>query len=351
VAFGGDQMKNFLIFVAVVFGLLFSLVFFKQNRENEINQLPVLKIYGSSSFISQWGPGPWLKETFEKTCNCRVEFYDGADSTILLQRLKAESKSQGADLVLGIDQYDLEMYQTGIEWKELSSDGFEFDPMIKNQISKGNFLPYNWGVMAFVFRKSQLNNLPRKLDDLLMPELKEQIALQDPRMSSPGLQFLLWVISVKGEDEGFQFLKKLNSNVHSYSNSWSKSYGLFTKNQTKTAFSYTTSPIYHLVEEKSTDYLAAEFTEGHPVQFEFVGIPGQCRNCDLARKFVELIFSSDGQTVIMEKNYMFPAIRGVRGNSPFAQVPVYKTLENSSIPTLKERERLLKKWTAIRRED
>ncbi len=343
-------MKNFILFLVLVFSVLSGIIFFKQQKEAAISKLPVLKIYGSSSFISQWGPGPWLKETFEKTCQCRVEFYDSADSTILLQRLKAESRNQPADLVIGMDQYDLEHFSKELQWKSLSTEKFDFDPLVTAQVSAQGFAPYNWGVLSFVFKKSKTNPLPRNLDDLLKSEFSRKIALQDPRMSSPGLQFLLWLVQVKGEEGAFQYLKELSSNIHSYSSSWSKAYGLFSKGQAETVFSYSTSSLYHLIEEKTEDYVASEFAEGHPVQFEFVGIPEQCKNCDLAQKFVDLMLTVEGQKMIMNKNYMFPVIKGVKDNSPFASIPSFKLVESKTLPSFAERDRLLKKWASLRRE-
>ena len=34
-----------------------------------------LTIYAPDYFISEWGPGPKIKEAFEKKCNCNLKFY------------------------------------------------------------------------------------------------------------------------------------------------------------------------------------------------------------------------------------------------------------------------------------
>jgi thiamine transport system substrate-binding protein len=86
-----------------------------------------------------------------------------------------------------------------------------------------------------------------------------------------------------------------------------------------------------------------------PVQFEFVGIPEFCRHCDLAEKFVNLMLSKEGQKAIMEKNYMFPVMKGVSDGTPFADVPEYKTIQKFEILSTSEVDRLLKRWTEVRR--
>lgn len=342
-------MKNFLIFLLLVFGGLFSAIVMKKNSSSDQEGRAVLKVFASSSFISQWGPGPWLKETFEKTCDCIVEFQDGADSTILLQRLKSEGRTGGADIVLGFDQYDLELAQKGLDWRKLNVENVDFEDQVRPVLPRSPLVPYNWSLLSFVVRKSDFNELPKKLDDLMRPELRGQIVMEDPRTSSPGLQFLLWLIQLKGEEKAFQFLKQFNQQLHSYAPSWSTAYGLFQKAQVKTTFSYVTSPVYHLVEDKSTDVIALDLAEGHPAQFEFAGIPATCRNCELAEKFMSLVLSPEGQKIIMEKNYMFPVVKGIRQGTVFASIPNYKMVEMSVIPSVNDRERILKKWSALRR--
>ena len=342
-------MRNFLVFVILVFAGLFLAVFFKKNHGDGRDGRPVLKVFASSSFASQWGPGPWLKENFEKECDCKVDFQDGADSMILLQRLKSEGRSGGADVVLGFDQYDLELASQGIEWKKIKTDDFNFEDDVKGILPRSHLVPYDWSQLTFVVRKADFKQLPKKLDDMMAPDLKGQIVMEDPRTSSPGLQFLLWLIQTKGEEKAFQFLKSFNQQLHSYAPSWSTAYGLFQKAQVKATYSYVTSPLAQVVEDKTTDVIALDLAEGHPAQYEFAGVPSTCANCELAERFMNLILSPAGQKIIMERNYMFPVIQGVKEGTLFATVPKYKMASMEVIPTVMDRERILKKWAALRR--
>ena len=77
----------------------------------------------------------------------------------------------------------------------------------------------------------------------------------DPRSSSPGFQFLVWIINQFGEETLYQFIKK----AYLISPSWSTAYGLFTKKQTHAAFSYLTSLAYHWIEENNTDFQIMNF--------------------------------------------------------------------------------------------
>ncbi len=342
-------MKHFIIYISFVVAGLIAAIFLRAGKGDVKDSRPVVRIYAPTSFMSQWGPGPWLKEKFETSCNCQVEFLDSANINLLLQRLKMEGSSLGADLVLGLDQFDLDKAQAGFEWKPLELGKLEFEEEIQGVVSKGVFWGYDWGPLSFVVRRSEMKQLPKSLDDLMKEEFKGKISLEDPRTSTPGLQFLLWLIQIKGEEETFQFLKKFEPQVLAYSPSWSTAYGLFQKGQAMAAFSYVTSPVYHLVEEKSNDVVAIEFKEDHPFQIEFLGQPSNCRSCELGEAFARLIFSPEGQKIVMGKNYMFPVIKGIKEGTPFQSVPKFKLLDSNVIPPLAERERILKRWSELRR--
>lgn len=310
---------------------------------------PTLRVFASSSFIAQWGPGPIIKSEFEKQCNCVVEFYDNADSVITIQRLKSGSVADSVDVVLGLDQYDLEMATQGVEWRRLAIDPLNFISEVRPMLNISPLIPYNWSYLTFLVRKSEVSTIPQKLDDFLSETWRASLALHDPRTSSPGLQFLMWLIHLKGEEEAFNFLKRLSPNVHSYSPSWSSAYGLFQKGQAKSVFSYATSQIYHEVEDKSQDYDAIRLEDGHPIQFEFVGVPASCGRCDIAENFVRFLLGASAQKIVMEKNYMMPVTIGVAKGTAFSKLPEYKLVSSAVLPTQQDRERILKKWSALRR--
>jgi thiamine transport system substrate-binding protein len=341
-------MKNFIVFLSCIFFLLFLAVFFKSNRQEQLLARPTLRVFASTSFISQWGPGPWLRQEFEKICECRIEFIDASDSVSLFQRLRAKGKNQSADVVFGFDQFDLEMIQQGLEWLPLSLGDVAWLPEVKPYTEISELKPYNWSPLSFVFKISKVEQMPKRVEDLLSPEFSKQLALQDPRMSSPGLQLLLWLVSVKGEERAFEFLRKFSSSVHSYSASWSASEGIFRKQDLKGMFSYFTSPIYYLNVEKTQDYAAVDFEEGVPRQFEFVGVPATCTQCELAQQFVRFVYTVEAQRKIMEQNSMLPVVSGVIAGTNFEKIvmprfaPV-KTFSQS------ERERLIQRWSALRR--
>lgn len=322
--------------------------FVKSEKSSSSSDLKTLRILTYSSFIAKWGPGPALKENFEQNCHCRVEFVDASEAGALLSRLELKADNK-YDLVLGFDQFDVLRALRNFKWQLIQLDTLKFVEGLKDSAVEKRLYAYDWGPLAFVTHKDQKNR-PESLDDLLKPEFKKEFILQDPRTSSPGLQFLFWVLAVKGEDAGFLFLEKFSEQIRTLAPSWSTSYGLFQEKVAPFVFSYGTSPLYHLIEEKSDKIDALPFKEGHPVQVEYLGIPETCGECDLATQFVNFIFSPAAQKIIMEKNYMLPSIEGVVEGTPFERVKMIKSLPLASLGLLSKKEEVIERWKKMRRQ-
>lgn len=311
-------------------------------------QRRALKIYTYSSFMSSWGPGPLLKKEFEKTCRCLVQFVNAGDSGLILQRLKLEGSDTDADMVLGLDQLHLREANK-LSWRKIDLSSFNFDPRLPQNTLDQPLIPFDWSPLTFVVR-SEAPITFQSIDALLESRWSKQISIQDPRTSTPGLQLLFWILTLKGESDGFVFVENLLKQVHSVSSSWSTSYGLFQKKQVKMTFSYMTSPLYHLIEEKTSEYKAISFAQGHPIQTEFMGILRGCRQCNLAKKFTRFLLSPEGQKIIMLKNYMLPVIQGVTEGTPFASLPEFQVVDQSVVSDfIEQKDALLKKWVALKR--
>lgn len=340
-------MQHFVVFL---FGIFFVLVISFFNRKAVVDEAQkTIRVYGYSSFTSKLGPGYELKKKFEETCQCRVEFVEAADAGVLLQRIKLEGATLGADLVIGLDQYDLQKALSEINWRKLDFSQLEIDEIIRPALSNSYFVPFDWGVIAFVGRKEDPLPAPKSLKDLIKPIYKNKIALLDPRTSSPGMQFLSWVYETMGNDEGEKYLSQMMTQAHSFSPSWSTAYGFFSKRQVSYVLSYLTSPLYHQLIENNNSIEAFRFTEKHPIQFEFAGIPLDCRECALAEQFINLMLSDEGQKIIMNKNFMFPVVKSALVSTPFESVAQFNHLLNFKIPSVSDVDFLIKSWTSVRR--
>lgn len=273
-----------------------------------------LRVLAYSSFISSWGPGPTLVRMFEHDYErshpgqkVKVELLQAEDAGLLLAKMKVFS----SDVVIGFDQFSRPQAKKASSWKK--------HEVKEPRYSDEEFLAFDWAPIGFVYRIGEIDP-PKSLADLLHPRFKGKIALQDPRSSSPGYQFLSWVAAEIPGDKSVEYLRKLKPNVHSVSGSWSQSYGLFTRGLASIVLSYATSPLYHRFTEKDERYRFAIFQSAHPVQVEFAAIPESCEQCDLAAQFLKFLNGPPAQAVIMNKNWMLPVNEVAARGTPFADI-------------------------------
>ncbi len=269
-------------------------------------QEKTLTVYTYESFISDWGPGPKVKEAFEKTCACKLNFVGVADGVALLTRLKLEGQGTDADIALGLDTNLIsEAKATGLfEPHGLDASAAK----VPGNYSDDTFIPYDYGHFAVVYDTQAMKNPPKSLKELVEGDPAQKIAIEDPRTSTPGLGLLLWVKSVYG-DKAPEAWAKLRKRVLTVTPGWSEAYGLFTKGEVPMVFSYTTSPAYHMVEEKTDRYQAAPFSEGHYIQIEVAGLLKGAKNKDLAKQFLKFMVSPAFQDVIPTTNWMMPVAK------------------------------------------
>jgi thiamine transport system substrate-binding protein len=304
-----------------------------------------LTVYTYESFTAEWGPGPKVKDAFEKQCSCTVDFVAVTDGVALLNRLKLEGASTKADVVLGLDtNLTFEAAETGL----FAPHGIDTGAVsIPGGYKDDLFVPYDYGYFAVVYDTQKLKNPPSSLKDLIEGDPKQKIAIEDPRTSTPGLGLLLWVKSVYGDKAG-EAWSKLKDRVLTVTPGWSEAYGLFTKGEAPLVLSYTTSPAYHQIAEKTERYKAASFAEGHYLQIEVAGQTVNGAKNPLSAQFLTFMTSPAFQDTIPENNWMFPAAKtGTPLNPAFETlVKPAKTLIFPSEEVAKNRKAWIDEWLA-----
>ncbi|MBE8221486.1 MAG: thiamine ABC transporter substrate-binding protein [Bdellovibrionales bacterium] len=325
-------LTGFVIFILGIF--FFFINFNKFNyfyNTNNIKTSPkkILYVYTYNSFINQWGVGTYIKTEFEKQCNCKLRWVRAGDSRMLLRRMQLLNNDR-VDLVIGLDQFSMIEASSLFKWKKVQVKANWVLPIkksIKNNPMIGTyFFPYDWSPMGFIYKKG-LKNIPQSFSDLLNPELKNKIALQNPLTSSPGMQLLIAINLTLKKPKSF--LTQLRKSTKHISNSWSKSYTLFKAQHKSIVFSYLSSVAYHIIEENNFNYKMAIFKTPHPYQIEMMAIPNRCKNCKLSKQLLKFLLTNKIQKKIMFKNFMFPVIKGVSDNSVFSKLIKPKLLDYS----------------------
>jgi len=281
--------------------------------------MPVLKIYTYDSFTAEWGPAPALKQGFETTCGCTVEWI-GADSSIgALRRVQLEGDTTEADIVLGLDTAIAgEARATGL----FAEHGLDLaDLALPTAWTDAQFVPFDYAHFAFVYDSDSVATPPGSFEELIALPDDFKIVVQDPRSATPGLGLVLWVAAAYG-DRAPEIWAGLKPHILTVTREWSESYNLFLEGEADMALSYSTSPAYHIIAEGDDTIHAAMFAEGHLAQTEVAGILKSSDKQELARQFLAYLASAGGQTVIPTTNWMFPVIDlGADLDPAFATLP------------------------------
>ncbi len=300
-----------------------------------------LTVYTPSSFASEWGPGPAIKQAFEKECNCNVTILGVSDGAAMLSRLRMEGKNSPADVVLGLDN---NLVATAVASGLFAKHQQDTTALtVPNDWQNPYFIPYDYGYFAFIYNKEKIANPPESLSELLDSQEKWSVVYQDPRTSTPGLGLLMWMKSVYGEksDEAW---KKLAKKTKTVTKGWSEAYNLFLKGETDFVLSYTTSPAYHIIDEKDTRYAAAMFKEGHYLQIELAGKLANSQHPELADQFMRFVTTKTFQQETAMKNWMYPVI-ALDLPQGFADLPKpAKSLEFSAQEIEKNRTQWVRQW-------
>ncbi|WDO02772.1 thiamine ABC transporter substrate binding subunit [Aeromonas allosaccharophila] len=299
-----------------------------------------LTVYTYSSFTAEWGPGPKIKQAFEKECDCTLNLVPLEDGVAILNRLRLEGNHSKADLVLGLDDALIsEAKQSGLFAPHPAKlDGIK----VPGGWQDDTFVPYDYGYFAFVYDKDKLKQPPKSLKDLVeRPDLK--VIYQDPRTSTPGQGLMLWMKSVYGDKAPAAWTELAQKTV-TVTKGWSEAYGMFLDGEADMVLSYTTSPAYHLIAESKPQYQAAAFEEGHYRQVEVAAKLKSAKQGKLADQFLQFMVSPAFQNEIPTGNWMYPVIDTPLPKGFEQMITVAKPLAFSSDEVAANRKEWIREW-------
>jgi len=313
----GENMrkeKSGFLWVAVL--MLFAILLGACQKEAvNVNEKRTLTVITHDSFaISKK-----VIEQFEQENNVQVNFVLSGDAGSALNKVILTKDAPLGDVFYGTDNTFLS--------RALKEDIFEpyASPLLKKiptrfQLDPENrALPVDYGDVCINYDKKYFatNDLtiPQSLEDLLKPEYKGLLVVENPAISSPGLAFLLATIVEYGEEGYLTYWQKLKENRVVVVNDWNTAYySNFSASSGKGAqpmvVSYASSPAAEVIyaTEPLTEAPTASIIGKNTCfrQIEFVGILKNTPHRDLAEKFIDYMLSIPFQEDIPLNMFMFP---------------------------------------------
>jgi len=305
-----------------------------------------LTIYTYDSFSGKGSLGAYVREHSETKLGIRTKYVEFGSAGEALNQIAIEGKKTRADLVVGIDQ--------NLMGRAIALDAFVphgvKDANLRDDLkldADGKLLPYDYGYLAFVYDRRRTTKVPESLEAFSTDAaLKKKVVIADPRTSSLGLSFLTWTRGQFTPETKLEtFWRQFAPQLITISPSWSSAYGLFLKKEADFVMSYTTSPAYHLKEEKSEDYRAVIFPEGHFRQVEGLGIVKTSKRHEAARKWASFVLSEEVQKEVAERQWMYPARKGIALPESFAKLGAEPKALVAELGDETQKKTLLREWT------
>ena len=265
---------------------------------------------------------------FETNNHVKVQFIASGDAGTSLNKAILSKDNPIADVLYGVDNTLLSRALDEDIYEPYASRLLADIPSQYQLDSQNRALPVDWGdvCLNYDIKYFSDHNLqpPQNLEDLLKPEYKNLLVVENPAISSPGLAFLLTTIGHFGADKYLDYWQGLVTNNVLVVNDWSTAYYTnFSRwgGDRPITVSYGSSPPFEVIESTSPDTVpqtAVITSDGSCFrQIEFVGILRGTNHRDLAEKWIDFMLSSTFQEDMPLQMYVFPVNSQARLDETF----------------------------------
>lgn len=268
-----------------------------------------------------------LVASYESDNQVKLIFVKSGDTGAALNKAILSKKAPLADVFYGVDNtflsraLEAEIFEPyhSLALKNIPID-FQLDP-------GNNLLPVDYGDVCINYDKAYFSDhklpVPQTFEDLIKPEYKGLLVMENPATSSPGLAFLMATIAHFGDQNYLDYWKDLKSNGMVVVSDWSTAY--YTNFSASSGHgpqplvvSYASSPAAEVVfaEIKLTEAPTGSITGAGTCfrQIEFVGILKGTQQRSLAEEFVDFMLGVQFQQEMPLQMFVYPV-------NPQAELP------------------------------
>lgn len=248
-------------------------------------------------------PQEGIFQSFTADTGIEVKLVTGGDTGTLVSKAILTAGNPEADVLWGVDNTFLARVQ---EADVLDT----FEPVDTGDVCINIHDEY--------FEKAGIEP-PSTLTDLVGPEYKDMLVVQDPRTSSPGLAFLLATIATFGEEGWREYWKQLRTNGVRIVSDWTTAYtvefsGSSGRGSRPLVVSYGSSPPAEVlysdppVTEPPTSVMQSSCFR----QIEYVGRLTGTKKPDEADKLIEFLLGKTFQESMPLTLFVFPVNESAR---------------------------------------
>lgn len=186
---------------------------------------------------------------------------------------------------------------------------------------------------------------PKCWDDLLKPEYKGEIQMPNPNSSGTAYQMIAALVQMKGENQAFDYLKKLHTNINTYTRSGVAPGKAAARGETGIGINY----LQDILVEQQAGFpvKVAAPCEGTALGIDAMSIIKGAPNLENAKLFYEWLLSVPGQESGARSGLLHsPANTKAKQPSNDAELKAAKYIDYDfkKYGSTEERQRLLKRW-------
>jgi thiamine transport system substrate-binding protein len=303
---------------------------------------------------------PSVKRAFEQESGLRLRILKGGDAGEVVTRALLTAGDPEGDVLFGVDNNLVERTLAGDVFEPYESPALaSVDPALELD-PEHRVTPIDHGEVCLNVDKDWFAEKsvppPRSLADLTQPRYRNQLVVENPATSTPGLAFMLATVARFG-DRWQDFWRRLRTNGVLVVDGWEEAYAA---RFSGAAGSHGTRPI--VVSYASSPPAEVIFRDPRPKtaptgvaadscfrQIELAGVLRGARNEKGARELIDFLLSPRFQRDIPLQMFVFPARRDVALPPEFARFAVVPAhpLELSPMKIDENRERWVREWTDI----
>jgi len=299
---------------------------------------------------------------FEQANNVKVVFLKSGDAGEALNKAILSKEAPLADVFYGVDNTFLSRALEAGIYEAYASPLLAKIPAEFLLDPQKRALPVDYGDICINYDKAYFAahnlTLPATLEDLIKPEYKNLLVVENPATSSPGLGFLLATVKHFGPDGYLDYWRSLRLNGVAVVDGWGTAYstnfsGSSGHGPQPLVVSYSSSPAAEVIFATSrlTDAPTASILGPDTCfrQVEFVGILKGTPHLKLAQKFVDFMLSQQFQEDMPLQMFMYPVNQDANLPQEFIQyaqvAPQPATLDPTVIAA--SRDKWIADWTAV----
>ena len=301
-------------------------------------------------------------DEFTKATGIAVKIVIAGDAGTMVTKATLTAGNPEGDVMWGVDNTLLSAALDGkVFTKYEPNDWNAIDTNLTRLVPGHELTPVDFGDVCINYDigwfKSHNVNPPASLDDLLKPEYKNLLVVENPSTSSPGLAFLMASIADKGETGWQDYWKALRANGVEIVDSWTTAYddefsgAAGSTGSRPMVVSYGSSPPAEVIfaDPPRTDAPTGVVDSTCFRQVEFTGVLRGTHHEAEARKLVDFLISTRFQNELPLNLFVYPARTDSTLPPEFTKFAVIATNPFSIDPAdiAANRQRWQDEWTTI----